>query len=201
MSEAPKKKRPNNKSKGSTFERDICRLLSLWWTDQQREDVFWRTAASGALATIRGKTKQGAYGMHGDIQAVDPIGAPLMKVFTFELKKGYPKATISDTLDTIQKHKRLPEFVQFILQARKSQEQAGSYSWAVIHRRDNHHTMLVLPNIPAPWTSAIKRTNYQTMTLRFKLPGKELEKIDVIQCRLGQFLATCSPNVIRAFTV
>jgi len=40
-------------AKGGEFERDISRFLSRWWTYGERDDVFWRTSASGARATTR----------------------------------------------------------------------------------------------------------------------------------------------------
>jgi len=42
-------------AKGSSFEREICTILSKWWTNNERDDVFWRTAGSGARATTRSK--------------------------------------------------------------------------------------------------------------------------------------------------
>ena len=36
--------------KGSEFEREMCKCLSLWWTDSKRDDVFWRSAQSGGRA-------------------------------------------------------------------------------------------------------------------------------------------------------
>ncbi len=59
--------------KGSNFEREICKLLSLWWTNDKRDDIFWRTSGSGARATTRSKTKQKTFGQYGDVQATDPI--------------------------------------------------------------------------------------------------------------------------------
>lgn len=49
--------------KGSVFEREICKALGRWWTDGERDDIFWRTAGSGARATCRlerGKVLRGS---------------------------------------------------------------------------------------------------------------------------------------------
>ncbi len=187
----------NNSSKGSTFERDICRKLSLWFSEGQRDDIFWRTAGSGARGTVRGKAGKTTYGAYGDIQAVDPAGEPLMRCFTFELKKGYPRATITDAIDTIQQGKKLPEFVQFVLQAKRSQALAKSHSWAVIHKRDNKHTTITMPYCQ-PWADILKDCRYRTIIyLKFKLHGHEPEKLNVMQCRLEDFLRLCSPSMIK----
>jgi hypothetical protein len=60
----------NAKQKGSAFERKICVALSLWVTDGQRKDVFWRSAMSGGRATVRGLDVRQA----GDVCAVAPEG-------------------------------------------------------------------------------------------------------------------------------
>jgi len=58
------------KQKGSAWEREVCRRLSLWVTDGQKVDCFWRSAMSGGRATVaRGKVRQA-----GDICAVAPEG-------------------------------------------------------------------------------------------------------------------------------
>lgn len=38
-------------AKGSSFEREFCKKLSLWVSDGKDPDIFWRTAGSGSMAT------------------------------------------------------------------------------------------------------------------------------------------------------
>jgi hypothetical protein len=38
--------------KGSKFEREICKRLSLWLSKGEREDLFWRSSLSGGRATL-----------------------------------------------------------------------------------------------------------------------------------------------------
>src|SRR5262245_2386383 len=52
---ARKRKKYNRAAKGSKFERDLCRQLSLWWSDGKRDDVFWRASQSGGRAKFRGR--------------------------------------------------------------------------------------------------------------------------------------------------
>jgi hypothetical protein len=40
------------KQKGSQFERDVCRELSLWVSHGKQEDVYWRSAMSGGRSTV-----------------------------------------------------------------------------------------------------------------------------------------------------
>jgi hypothetical protein len=43
-------------AKGSSFEREIAKLLSLWWSEGMRDDVFYRSHASGGRFTMRRKS-------------------------------------------------------------------------------------------------------------------------------------------------
>lgn len=72
----------NGKQKGSSYEREICKALSLWTTDGASVDVYWRSSMSGGRATVaKGKVRQA-----GDITAVAPEGHILTDQFYLELK-------------------------------------------------------------------------------------------------------------------
>lgn len=125
----------NGKIKGSDFEREICKLLSLWWTAGKRDDVFWRSQTSGARATSRAKRGSKTHGQHADIAAVDPIGSPLTDVFSIEVKRGYNKDTPFDVID-----KRLAAKDQMIetwvRQAQQAEKQGGALLHLIIFRRN-----------------------------------------------------------------
>jgi hypothetical protein len=72
----------NGKQKGSGFERDICKALSLWVSKGEKVDLYWRSAMSGGRATIA----KGAVRQAGDITAVAPEGHILTDVLYMELK-------------------------------------------------------------------------------------------------------------------
>ena len=131
-------------AKGSDFERTICKQLSLWWTGGERNDVFWRTAGSGAMAKTRSKSSQTAFGQYGDIQATDPVGQPLMDVFTIELKRGYSKYTFQDLLDKPKKA-AVQEYEKFINQATQDHKNAKSKYWMLIVRRDRREPLVCVP--------------------------------------------------------
>ena len=48
----------NPKEKGSSNERKLSRQLSLWFTNGESDDIFWRSTNSGGTATIRGKKEK-----------------------------------------------------------------------------------------------------------------------------------------------
>ena len=74
------------KAKGSAFEREVCKKLSLWVSSGYHEDVFWRSAMSGGRATVaRGRGKKANSGA-GDLALVRPVGAGLINNYVVECK-------------------------------------------------------------------------------------------------------------------
>lgn len=131
------------KKKGSAFERAICKTLSKWWTDGQRTDVFWRTQSSGGRATIRSRQGLSTHGQFGDVQASDPIGDPLIRVFMFELKHGYSKTPFFN----YSKCELSPFVLNWIEKAelQLKDPHCGSLSWALIYKMDNMGELLFIP--------------------------------------------------------
>jgi len=125
-------------TKGSCFERDTCKKLSLWVSRGKNPNLFWRTPNSGGRATVNhskgGKNIVG----YGDIQATCREGEPLIKRVCFELKRGYPKATPTDLLD----NKSGKEWGLFIEQAMSQQKKAKTRYWALITKRDRRETLI-----------------------------------------------------------
>ena len=132
------------RNKGMKFERDVCRQLSLWWSNNHRDDVFWRSAGSGGRATMRSKRGQRTANSAGDISAIHKSGMALLRRITFELKRGYNNASLMNLIDTLPNTKR-NEFLEFIEQAHCSALQARSPYWSVIHGRDRKRPLIYLP--------------------------------------------------------
>jgi len=76
----------SGKSKGSQWERDVCKALSLWISNGERTDLFWRTAISGGRATRRRQKGEQVNVQIGDICAVDPEGFRLTNCYYIECK-------------------------------------------------------------------------------------------------------------------
>ena len=122
--------------KGSQNDRNLCRQWSRWWSEglginPPRNDIFWRTAGSGARARTRKDSGQNVKRGYGDMMAEDPIGQPLIDKCTFEFKKGYPKLSIDACINSSQK---MPKLIQFLLEAEKDAKDAGTYPVLVIHQ-------------------------------------------------------------------
>lgn len=182
-------------SKGATFERFICPLLSQWWAG--RDDIFWRSAGSGARATVRGRKGKETSGQHSDMAAIDPIGAPLLDAFTIEMKRGYPKANLHDLFDNTGRIKSHP-LLEWIDQVEESYERAGSYSWLIIHRRDRRAALVYMPlaAYEVLSTSALRqyrgRLHWKKMIL--PVPGRQ-EQLVVLT--LAEILKCVSPMKLR----
>ena len=100
-------------AKGGDFERGIAKILSLWWSKGKREDIFYRSQASGGRFTSRKKAGKDTALQGGDITASDPIGEPLIKEWSIEIKTGYGKKTESginrwDILDFLDSRQDKP---------------------------------------------------------------------------------------------
>ena len=94
--------------KGASFEREVNKELSLWFTNGQRDDVFGRCDCSGGRFTQRHKTGKDTAFQAGDVTFTDPLGIPLVKEWSIECKTGYGgKKRIKDkegkTLGKLQK--------------------------------------------------------------------------------------------------
>jgi hypothetical protein len=76
----------NSKQKGSAFEREVCRELSLWVSKGSQEDVFWRSATSGGRSTVAAKKGLRLATQAGDISCIHQIGAPFIDKFLVECK-------------------------------------------------------------------------------------------------------------------
>lgn len=182
-------------SKGSAFERSLCRTLSEWWTQdlkEPRSDVFWRTAGSGARATTRRKGGSKTANSHGDVMALDPLGQPFLDVFTLEIKRGYSRSTIADLLDK-PKGAATQVYESWIQQAIASQRAAGSLYWLLIVKRDKRDVLVYFPHEAALNLGGIY--SYSVfLLLKEKVAGKVT---DIIGMRLSEFLREARPSRIR----
>lgn len=127
-------------AKGSDFERTVATQLSLWYSHGQDDSWVWRTAMSGGRSTVRARKGKRTSGGAGDLTFTDERAAPLFDLITFELKRGYPKVSLSDIIDRNDNTKP-GGFEQWVLQARASARQAGTPYWMIIHKRNNRPAM------------------------------------------------------------
>jgi hypothetical protein len=121
-------------AKGGSAEREIAKLLSLWWTEGERDDIFGRSDSSGARFTQRRKAGKDTANQGGDITFTDSIGEPLIKSWNIECKTGYGKkksikdenkttikkvSVLWDILDLIDSQQKKPVIIQFWKQCQR----------------------------------------------------------------------------------
>ncbi|OQB42010.1 MAG: hypothetical protein BWY04_00496 [candidate division CPR1 bacterium ADurb.Bin160] len=142
----------NSKEKGKSFEREICKKLSLWISNDKRDDIFWLTSGSGSRATTRFKKNKSTAYQGGDITFTDPVGEPLIKNFHIELKTGYSRKNKTKNgtylinwclLDILDSKQKLPIFNEFILQLEKDSE-ISKREPILIFRRQNREVLICI---------------------------------------------------------
>jgi hypothetical protein len=102
--------------KGSEFERQICKKLSIWLTGKEKPYQFWRVPLSGGLATIDEENCD----LSGDIRALTKEGEFLTSIFSIELKTGYPKTNFHQHLKGIKNFSIEQFWKQTLCAAKKS---------------------------------------------------------------------------------
>ena len=201
-----KKRKGRGMAKGSSFEREICKKLSLWWTYGERDDVYWRTAGSGARAKVRSKTGETTFGQHGDVQATDPFGQPLIDLCSIELKRGYSGNTLQDLID-------LPDgrnescYEKFIEQAiTDCTLREDESEWILLVKRDRREVVLFtsylffkrLINYIPKWGP--KGSFIIRLQQRYK--GKQMKRLfksPILVVTLDWFLDYVKPEQIRRY--
>jgi hypothetical protein len=183
----------NTKAKGGSFERLVCKQLSLWWSGkEQRDDIFWRSTSSGARATSRAAQGKKTANSAGDVCYLCDEGKALLEAFSIELKRGYASLAVQRVLDreTGSKPSLLEEW---IAQAEKSMKDSGSKSWLLITKKDRAKPLVFLPFVN--YCFCIDHT--------IKVPYLLLAdfcNIDNIVCMtLANFFATVSPDKVKKF--
>lgn len=158
-------------AKGASFERKISKALSLWWTENTRDDIFWRSQTSGARATIRKKQGKQTANQEGDITCSDPIGQGLIDLVSIECKKGYD-GTIDDLLGSRQSE---PILIKFFKQCERETEGTEKGSW-LIWCQDRRKTLIFFD---------------YTFYLHLRKKGQTLNDIDYVKIKLEQFIYYC----------
>ena len=184
------KKRVNSMRKGSAFERDICKKLSLWFSHGERDDLFHRTAGSGARSTTRAKKGKNTANSAGDIGYLDVAGKPLIDAITFELKCGYNHVDTTSLIDTLS-HNKKPQLLEFVRQAVESARNAQTKYWAVVHRRNGKR---VLIHFSLSLWERICEFRYEYVQWTVVPCGENMTQ-RIISMPLEQFLEKVSPEI------
>lgn len=178
--------------KGRDYEREICKLLSKWWTKGERDDVFWRSSQSGGRATFRTQKGLRTHGSYGDVAAVDPIGEPLLKLLTIELKRGSSYGHPGELLDYSADVTKHPWSV-CLAQAIRSSQEANSIGWMMICRRDHRRSIAY---VDATVFRHFQGRDHICPRMRFILGNGEDDTNDFVGVPLEGFLSAIPPEEI-----
>jgi len=150
--------------KGGSCEREVAAMLSLWWTEGMRDDVFYRSHASGARFTQRKKIGKDTANQSGDITCTDPEGQLFIDTFSIEIKSGYSgRKKIKDEngklistemirwdiLDFIDSKQKEPILQQFWNQAVNDANNSNKTP-LLIFRRNGRALCIVMSNVLFP---------------------------------------------------
>lgn len=178
--------------KGSEFERQLCKKLSMWWSNGTRDDLYWRSSMSGGRATIRGRQHKSTAGHYGDITSTDTVGRELTQLFVLEAKRGYQECSVGDLLDAGPRNK--PMIEEWFQQAIHERELAQVPGWLLITRRNNRETVVFMPwDMFQLLCSYGAKLNHSRPFLKFS-NGEQF----VFGTTLDNFLRVVSADIISA---
>lgn len=189
------------KGKGSGFERELCRLLTAWWTgDPDRDVIFWRTSQSGGRATFRRRSGKATNQSHcGDVTALGKPGRILTRLITIELKRGYNKATANDVIDCPagRVQQKIEEFFQ---QAVEAADAAKTPYWMIIHKRDMRRSVVYLPLDLFERLDALGcfvRVPGMILAAEMRQADKTVRFLQVAAISLDDFLTSVDPQDVK----
>lgn len=181
-------KKTKGKGKGSAFERQVAKQLSLWLSEGLEDSWVWRTSNSGGRATIRTRQGKGTSGGSGDLTYTDHRAAWFFDLFSIELKCGYANAEISALIDSNQAE---PMLLKFWKQATTDADPHSVKSPILIVKRNN--------KVPLLFLSKYTYAKLVAVFGQFPLPRATLitEHCKLVVVHFQQFLNLVDPTILK----
>ena len=181
--------------KGESFERQISRQLSLWWSKGSDADIFWRNRTRKTIRTPNAERQL------GDLKADKPEGMILTSIFNIELKTGYSKTKKGtkvknipwDLLDLIdgKQHK----FLEFWEQTTTDAHISNRFPM-LIFKRDYHAPVITLRKDDLNKFREYLGNLPEVITLDVILKDSEVLQL----FNLNDFLSWFTPEVVEMHT-
>lgn len=137
------------------------------------------------------------------MMATNPIGEPFIKMFTCELKKGYPRGN-ANPFEEVDRIKSLipnkDNFAGWIEQVEESREQAKSPYWMIAFRRSRRKEMVCIPTEVLCGSSLFIKSDREHLKvveaarMMFHVRGSEWY---LSFFSLNDLLATMTPDMVR----
>jgi hypothetical protein len=128
-------------AKGSDYEREIAKRISIWFSEGERDDVFWRTSQSGGRATERYKRGSSTQNSDGDLSFIDESGACFIRYYLVEIKRGYNAQL--DILNWID-GKSNPILFDWFTKSKREKRRANRKQVLIIFRRDKKRSVVAI---------------------------------------------------------
>ncbi|GAF74248.1 unnamed protein product [marine sediment metagenome] len=189
-------------AKGSDWEREASKMLSLWWTEGERDDVIWRTAASGGRATVRSKVGKNTANACGDLCYTDRIAKPLFDFMLIECKRGYAKAQPSGSINVLYwldrpTNTKPPLLYQWWHKLKEECRAAGAHYGAIIFRRTGKRACIMLEyHLFSTMAQYCKPYTGMDITISTPHETHPWPEEEYVILDLERFLAWCSPQTI-----
>lgn len=190
--------------KGSEYERQICKELSIWWSGGKRDDIFYRTAGSGSRATVRAKKGRLTADSYGDVMSTHENGKPLTKITVISLKRGYTGkkvkknlhwASVLDIIDTPRKFKTKPALKIWWKELLRDVKAGKRKRGLLIFRRDRKESVIVMSKKTFQYIDNIKKYMFPYFGPFCHLQTKGL---NVYIMKLNDFFYWCDPQILGA---
>ena len=179
--------------KGGNNEREKAKQISRWWTEGERDDVFWRDN-SGARATSRAKTGKSTAAGYGDITLSDPCGEALLRICTIELKRGYQELDMMALLDS--KAEKTKIFLNFWRQVSRDSSLAEKNGWGkfpvLITHRDRKRPLITLDK---KLFASIREFSGDYPNSRIIIENSEINAVVMV---FEEWLEWCNPKTFTA---
>lgn len=143
ISSLKKKKKKNSRAKGSTFERQVAKLLN----ERLGTTEFSRTPGSGAFATT--------HSLPDHLKIYGDLITPQNFKYCIECKKGY------NNINLYSLYNNSSDLWKFINQCQKDADKCGRKP-LVIFKQDRQPTLAILPY------NVVPTSKYYTLTLSDK---------------------------------
>ena len=184
-------------AKGGSYEREIAKKLSLWFTDGKRDDLICRTDSSGGRASVRTKNKKitNKY-LYGDLKHSDNACLSMFDKWSIELKTGYMvgKNTRWDILDILDSKQKEPIIIKFWEQCIRDADLSNREP-ILIFRRNGRTSCIMLTKEYVHELESLYGDNNQKSVV-FTISDEEGNSKLLIVFNLDSFLEWINPTAV-----
>lgn len=173
----------------------------MWYSHGERDDIFWRTAGSGARATIRMKNSgKMTSDSAGDISAIHPSGKKLTRMCIFELKRGYSAKNRSKGISLLTIVDKLisekdPILIEWFKKLEKELKDHDRKFGFIIFQRDRKNPCITFHQSTLDY---LKDRNTKKLKYALYCPAAHiyLWGMKLVVMKLEHFLRWCDPETI-----